>query len=88
MRSDCILEMRGIVKQYPGVTALKGVDFSARRNAVHCLVGENGAGKSTLIKILTCVERMTEGSIAFDGKPKGLFRMPSSSPRSQDTGRN
>ena len=69
MRSDCILEMRGIVKQYPGVTALKGVDFSARRNAVHCLVGENGAGKSTLIKILTCVERMTEGSIAFDGKP-------------------
>jgi len=44
--------MRGIVKQYPGVTALKGVDFSARRNAVHCLVGENGAGKSTLMKIL------------------------------------
>ncbi|NLF26863.1 MAG: sugar ABC transporter ATP-binding protein [Clostridiales bacterium] len=69
MQGETILEMRGIVKQYPGVTALKGVDFSARRNAVHCLVGENGAGKSTLIKILTCVERMTEGSIVFDGRP-------------------
>ena len=66
---DAILEMRGIVKQYPGVTALKGVDFSVERGSVHCLVGENGAGKSTLIKILTCVEHMTEGSITIDGKP-------------------
>lgn len=70
MRSnDYILEMRGIVKRYPGVMALKGVDFAVRRNTVHCLVGENGAGKSTLIKILTGVERMTEGSITLDGKP-------------------
>ena len=69
MRSnDYILEMRGIVKRYPGVMALKGVDFAVRRNTVHCLVGENGAGKSTLIKILTGVERMTEGSITLDGK--------------------
>ena len=66
---DCILEMRGIVKQYPGVTALKGVDFSVERNTVHCLVGENGAGKSTLIKILTCVESMTAGEIRIDGRP-------------------
>ena len=66
---DPILEMRGIVKQYPGVTALKGVDFAVERGTVHCLVGENGAGKSTLIKILTCVEHMTEGSITLDHKP-------------------
>ena len=64
---DCILEMRGIVKQYPGVTALKGVDFLVERNTVHCLVGENGAGKSTLIKILTGVEHMTSGEIRIDG---------------------
>ena len=67
--NDYILEMRGIVKRYPGVMALKGVDFAVRRNTVHCLVGENGAGKSTLIKILTGVERMTEGSITLDGRP-------------------
>ena len=66
---DCILEMRGIVKQYPGVMALKGVDFSVERNTVHCLVGENGAGKSTLIKILTCVEHMTAGEILIDNQP-------------------
>ncbi len=64
---DCILEMRGIVKQYPGVTALKGVDFLVERNTVHCLVGENGAGKSTLIKILTGVEHMTSGEMRIDG---------------------
>ena len=69
MQNDFILEMRGIVKRYPGVVALKGVDFAVRRNTVHCLVGENGAGKSTLIKILTCVERMSEGEIQMDGKP-------------------
>ena len=69
MQSDHILEMRGIVKKYPGVIALKGVDFFVKRNTVHCLVGENGAGKSTLIKILTCVERMTQGAITLDGAP-------------------
>lgn len=68
MQNDYILQMRGIVKRYPGVVALKGVDFAVRRNRVHCLVGENGAGKSTLIKILTCVERMSEGEITFEGK--------------------
>ena len=41
--NDYILEMQGIVKRYPGVMALKGVDFAVRRNTVHCLVGENGA---------------------------------------------
>ncbi|MEG1843602.1 MAG: sugar ABC transporter ATP-binding protein [Clostridia bacterium] len=67
MDTAYILEMKGIVKKYPGVTALKGVDFRVRRNAVHCLVGENGAGKSTLIKILTCAESMTDGEIVLDG---------------------
>lgn len=69
MEQATILEMRQIVKQYPGVRALKSVDFTVKRNTVHCIVGENGAGKSTLIKILTCAESMTSGEIVFDGKP-------------------
>jgi len=69
LADDFILEMLGITKQYPGVRALKGVDFRVRRNTIHCLVGENGAGKSTLIKILTCAERMTSGEILLNGAP-------------------
>src|ERR671920_241100 len=49
-----VLEVRGVVKQYPGVRALGGVDFEVMPGEVHCIVGPNGAGKSTLIK---CISR-------------------------------
>jgi len=42
---DYILEMKNIVRTFPGVRALNGVDFRARRGSVHALMGENGAGK-------------------------------------------
>ena len=47
-----LLEMHGIVKSFPGVRALDGVDLDVRAGEVHCLLGQNGAGKSTLIKVL------------------------------------
>ena len=47
-----LLEARGLVKKFPGVTALRAVDFDLRPGEIHALCGENGAGKSTLIKLL------------------------------------
>ena len=66
--SDNILEVRGLTKLYPGVTALDQVDFTVRRGEVHGLIGENGAGKSTLIKCVTGAIAPTSGTIVFDGK--------------------
>ncbi len=68
--SDILLELRGIVKTYPGVTALNGVSLSVRTGEVVGLIGENGAGKSTLMKILGGVVSPTSGSIIIDGAPR------------------
>ena len=62
------LEMRGIVKRFPGVLALDHVNLSVRKGEVHALLGENGAGKSTLMKILSGAYQKDEGQIIFDGK--------------------
>ncbi|WP_219467164.1 sugar ABC transporter ATP-binding protein [Nonomuraea rhizosphaerae] len=62
-----MLVMRGIVKQFPGVRALDGVDLDVEAGEVHCLLGQNGAGKSTLIKVLAGVHQPDEGTIEFNG---------------------
>ena len=66
------LEMRAIVKRFPGVLANDRVDFDVRSGEIHGLLGENGAGKSTLMKLLYGLDRPDEGSILFDGVEKGL----------------
>ncbi len=60
--------MRGIVKTFPGVRALDGVDLVVRPGEVHCLLGQNGAGKSTLIKVLAGAHRPDEGEIRWQGE--------------------
>lgn len=63
-----VLQMRNITKSFPGVMALKSVDFDLLKGEVHALVGENGAGKSTLIKILSGAISKTTGEIYFNGE--------------------
>ena len=62
-----LLEVRGLVKEYPGVTALGGVDLDVDEGEVHCLVGQNGAGKSTLIKCVAGSVAPTRGTIRLLG---------------------
>jgi len=66
--TESVLEIRDLVKDFPGVRAVNNVSFDIKRNTIHCLVGENGAGKSTLIKILTGAYERTSGRILLNGE--------------------
>ncbi|NYI03851.1 sugar ABC transporter ATP-binding protein [Allostreptomyces psammosilenae] len=67
--SGALLEMSGIIKTFPGVRALDGVDLDVRPGEVHCLLGQNGAGKSTLIKVLAGAHQPDGGRILWRGEP-------------------
>ncbi len=66
--TNALLEVRGLIKGFPGVKALDGVDFTVRSGEVHALMGENGAGKSTLIKAITGVYAREGGEVFFAGR--------------------
>jgi simple sugar transport system ATP-binding protein len=61
--------MRGIVKRYPRVVAVDGVDFSCEPGEVHAIAGENGAGKSTLMRVLYGLTRPDGGTMEVNGRP-------------------
>ena len=63
-----MLEIRGITKQFGGLTALKDVTFSVERGELVALVGPNGAGKSTLFNIIAGAFPPTGGQIVFSGR--------------------
>jgi ABC-type uncharacterized transport system ATPase subunit len=64
-----VVEMRGIVKQFPGVLANDHVDFDLRAGEIHALLGENGAGKSTLMNVLAGLYKQDSGAIKVKGQP-------------------
>ena len=78
MQPQALLDMKGISKTFPGVQALKQVDFAVHEGEIHVLVGENGAGKSTLIKILTGAYLRDAGEVMLKGRSIS-FRNPQES---------
>jgi simple sugar transport system ATP-binding protein len=70
-----VVEMRGIVKRFPGVVANDHVDFELRAGEIHALLGENGAGKSTLMNVLAGLYRQDSGIIKVKGDPV-IFSSP------------
>ncbi len=63
-----LLKMNDIHKTFPGVYALKNINFELFSGEVHALLGENGAGKSTLIKVLGGIYQPDQGEIVIEGK--------------------
>jgi monosaccharide-transporting ATPase len=67
VRSEPVLQLTGISKEFTAVRALSDVNFRLFPGEIHALLGENGAGKSTLIKVLTGVYTLDAGTIELDG---------------------
>jgi branched-chain amino acid transport system ATP-binding protein len=62
-----LLEVRGLIKRFGGVTAVNALDMTVRHGDVHALIGPNGSGKTTTLNIISALYRADGGSIRFDG---------------------
>jgi ABC-2 type transport system ATP-binding protein len=66
-----VLEVRNLVKQYPGVRAVDGVSFSIAEGQCFGLLGPNGAGKTTTVEMMEGVTGPTAGEVLYRGEPLG-----------------
>ncbi|MEW6045255.1 MAG: ABC transporter ATP-binding protein [Bacillota bacterium] len=73
--SEPILQLRGIVKRFPGVVANDGIDLDLYPGEILALLGENGAGKTTLMNVLYGLLQPDAGEIRVRGRP-AHFRSP------------
>src|SRR5213083_2798997 len=66
--AERVIEVRGLVKRYPDITAVDGVDFDVNRGEVFSLLGPNGAGKTTTVEILEGLRDPTAGEARVLGQ--------------------
>ena len=71
VENEYVLEMHDVVKVFPGVRALDGVNLLVRPGKVHVICGENGAGKSTLMKVINGTHPADEGRMIYKGREIG-----------------
>jgi ABC-2 type transport system ATP-binding protein len=65
------LEVRNLVKEYPGVRAVDGVSFAIGEGQCFGLLGPNGAGKTTTVEMMEGVTQPTAGEVRYRGEPLG-----------------
>ena len=69
--STPLIEVRNLVKHYPKVKAVNGVDFTLMPGTCFGLLGPNGAGKTTTVEMLEGIHAATSGDILYKGEPVG-----------------
>jgi len=63
-----ILELKEVTKTYNDFSVVKGFNFNVNEGELRCLIGPNGAGKTTSLDLITGRQKLTSGSVHFDGK--------------------
>ncbi|WKZ36773.1 MAG: ABC transporter ATP-binding protein [Anaerolineales bacterium] len=67
IRETIVVEARGLLKKYPGVTAVNNVSFEVHEGEIFGMVGPNGAGKTTAIECIEGLRKPDRGSIRVLG---------------------
>lgn len=69
--TTALLQIKSLVKHYPSVKAVNGIDITLKTGICFGLLGPNGAGKTTTVEILEGINQATSGVILYKGRPLG-----------------